>query len=139
MATHVHDGLEYGRAGEVWRRRPAETTDPWEDFDQAELPFDVAVNEEVIRQRHENPPAPGVGIVREANPVLDPIAVELGLTPDELRLRTNDTSSTGTVTRVSEERFDEIAGTMGMSPEELRDRFAGRHPDLRDPSRPGAL
>ncbi len=138
MAKHVHEGVTYAPYGEGWARRSS-ADDEWELIDRDDVPLDVQIQEAVVRDRHENPPAPVLSVKRLPNPTLDAIAEELGLTPDDLRLRTNDTSKLGTNVRVSERRFKAIAEAMGMTVGELRARFGGRHKELRDPSRPGAL
>ncbi len=123
----THEGIEYATFGEGYCRR-ADVDDEWEEID--ELPPDVSLEFLLEKARREERvrrgPASRPPIISRSgqNSVF---ASELGLSPDEFAERLNDDSSTGTVTRVADERFDEMADALGLDPQEMRDRFAGRH------------
>lgn len=142
MGSHIHESYEYAPFGGAYVRRECDedgdAPGEWEPCAVADVPQAVMIAE-ALEDYNRKHPRLRAGAIRLANPVLDAIAVELGLTPDELRERTNDTSSVGTLERVSDVRWAEIAEALAMTPTELEDRFAGRHEALVDPSRPGAV
>lgn len=145
-------GFEYARFGEGFLRRTAGSDEDWKGCEAELVPEGFFQDEErtAIRRRsvalgggdpfadQEMVPEgatiisrDGVGAVRLANPAVDAMAAELGLSGDELRERLLDKAG-GTRARVSEERFDEIANALGISPTLARDRFADR--DTEQPS-----
>lgn len=145
--SYTHDdGFEYSRFGDSFLRRTAGSDEDWRGCEAELVPEGFFQDEErtAIRRRSvamggsdpfaDQEPLPegatvitreGVAAVRLANPVVDAMAAELGLGPDELRERLNGAPG-GTRTRVEEARFDEIAGHLGLDPKVARDRFADR-------------
>lgn len=136
MATEY----EYSRFGEGFVRRAAESADDWKACQTDDVPAEYFKQEERTNQRRELGFDPyfrpdigdddefmggAVGAIRKANPAVEAVAEELGLSGNELRRKLNG-SPGGTAKRVSEERFDEIAGALGLTPADARDRFADR-------------
>lgn len=148
---------EYNRFGDGFVRRAKDTGDDWAECQLDDVPADVLKAEQQAQVRRDIRDAGGSGDpfhrsaiergstilvgggadrqgqavgVRLANPEVDAIAAELGLTPDQLRGRLNGESG-GTVARVSEARFDEIAARLGLDPVEARARFGDRSDQVR--------
>lgn len=123
----THEGVEYATFGTGYCRRE-NVDDEWETIDT--LPPDVSIEFLLEKARREErvrrgPASRPPKIVRSGQNVV--FASELGLSADEFAERLNDDSTTGTVTRVADERFDEMAAALDLDPQEMRDRFAGRH------------
>lgn len=138
-------GFEYARFGEGFLRRTEGSDEDWKGCGQEDVPEAFFAKEKITEARRQAIALGGgdpfreddipegatvitkqkVGAVRLANPVVDAMAAELGLGPDELRERLNGAPG-GTRTRVEEARFDEIAGHLGLDPKVARDRFADR-------------
>lgn len=136
---------EYARFGDGFVRRLADSTDDWQDCPLDDVPAEFFKEEmkkemrrtgEMIDRPNDIPDnsefvgAGGTGksnfvAVRHANPEVEAMAEELGLTANELRGRLNGAKG-GANIRVPEERFDEIARAVGLDPQEARDRFADR-------------
>lgn len=138
--------MEFTRYGDGYLKRASVDHD-WEPADESELSEEFLTDQKRRDIRREvgsdpwrpDPPANSVvtgvgraGAVRLANPKVDAIAEELGLSPDELRERVNGKEG-GTRVRVEEARFDKIAKTLGLDPEVARNRFADRPDDFVKP------
>lgn len=135
---------EYSRFGNGFVRRTKDTTDDWMSCPQDDVPAEFFAEETKTAARRmgmrdvpEELPADGELIgakvgsqtqmvaVRHANPSVDAMAAELGLTGNELRARLNGAPG-GTNKRVDDERFDFIAAALGVHPADARDLFADR-------------
>lgn len=148
---------EYSRFGDGFVRRVKDSSEDWAACQLDDVPAEVLQEEQRVKVREGVRDAGGSGDpfhkaglergstilvgggaerqgpavgVRKANPEVDAIAAELGLTPDQLRGRLNGEAG-GTVARVSEERFDEIAARLGLDPVEARARFGDRSDQVR--------
>lgn len=135
----------YSGSSTGYVRRAKDSTEDWADCPLDDVPQSFLDEQTMKRFRREGLmadvprglPAGGTFVgagrnagsefvaVRHANPAVDAMAEELGLTADELRARLNGAPG-GTLKRVAEGRFDEIAVALGLEPGEARDRFADR-------------